>query len=148
MRLFVLTFRLFFEMFLAFSWQIASPTKTVMTASARDMSTAGSITGDTDAAFRIRTPFRAMFKVQLSQYFFVFFVIFNDLLNLLVICAQINTIDCASLERMSLLTAVEAKQKLTVLTAANIFFGIQISQSFATGNRAPSKVVHSINGCM
>ena len=105
-RFLVEAFGLFLVMFLSFRWQIARPTKLLPTSTASDMCASRFVPRDADAAPRVGTSFRALFEVQVIQHIFILFVFIKNFHDFLVVSRDVNNIDWASFERMSLLSTV------------------------------------------
>ena len=77
------------------------------------------------------------------------FVLLSDLLHhILILDKQINSIHEASLERVHVLLAIEAKLMFAVLASASILFFLDISYAATGRNWAPAHVVHGCYGVL
>lgn len=90
-----------------------------------------------------------LFEVNLVESGLHKLVLLSDFLHhILVLDKQINAVHEASLERMYVLLAIEAKLMLAVLAFAGVLFFLDISDAATGRNRAPTHVVHGCYGVL
>jgi len=141
--------RALFEVLLALSRSATVPAHPGKAARTLNVSAASGLLRDGRMALWVGAGLGAVLDKQLTELQRILLVLQIDLLDVVgKSVLEVDSVFGTPLEGVLSLSAVETEQKLTVLTPAHILRLLDVGDTFAARQRAPTNVIHLFNRCV